>query len=372
MKKFYLPILALALSVALTACGNVKKESTIENSDESSAETSVTSELSEETTEINTEAFAEQATEVLSYQTCTVDNVSFMVDSSWKPLNGHEGTFATPDEKNVYQLQGVSSLGSYTPEEFFQHLKDIYSESNEIVRSDDTLTSFVTSDNLESYIGRIDMKVNGIFFSIDVLIVPQKNKVVTFAGQSPSENDLSVDVRDITKTASFNIAAGDYISGNTFIAKDGSELCLGSDGEFIYYQSEEDHNKPYCTGTYEVYYGQEAFDKLSTMEEYGLTKEELEETLSANMNGYKLGGFNISDFINSDDYYESDDIYQICKDSFYAVILHNEKLVDSGSTSDMGNDTLYIGFYISELEYADMLNVMTANYAGWTLKGQTE
>ena len=103
-----------------------------------------------------------------------------------------------------------------------------------------------------------------------------------------------------------------------------------------------------------------------------LTKEELEETLSANMNGYKLGGSNISDFINSDDYYESDDIYQICKDSFYAVILHNEKLVDSGSTSDMGNDTLYIGFYISELEYADMLNVMTANYAGWTLKGQTE
>ena len=316
--------------------------------------------------------FAEQATEALSYQTCTVDNVSFMVDSSWKPLNGHEGTFATPDEKNVYQLQGISSLGSYTPEEFFQHLKDIYSESNEIVRSDDTLTSFITSDNLESYIGRIDMKVNGIFFSIDVLIVPQKNTVVTFAGQSPSENDLSVDVRDITKTASFNIAAGDYISGNTFIAKDGSELCLGSDGEFIYYQSEEDHNKPYCTGTYEVYYGQEAFDKLSTMEEYGLTKEELEETLSANMNGYKLGGSNISDFINSDDYYESDDIYQICKDSFYAVILHNEKLVDSGSTSDMGNDTLYIGFYISELEYADMLNVMTANYAGWTLKGQTE
>ena len=116
MKKFYLPILALALSVALTACGNVKKESTIESSDESSAETSVTSELSEETTEINTEAFAEQATEALSYQTCTVDNVSFMVDSSWKPLNGHEGTFATPDEKNVYQLQGVSSLGSYTPE----------------------------------------------------------------------------------------------------------------------------------------------------------------------------------------------------------------------------------------------------------------
>ena len=203
MKKFYLPILALALSVALTACGNAKKESTIESSDESSAETSVTSEQSEETTEINTEAFAEQATEALSYQTCTVDNVSFMVDSSWKPLNGHEGTFATPDEKNVYQLQGVSSLGSYTPEEFFQHLKDIYSESNEIVRSDDTLTSFVTSDSLESYIGRIDMKVNGIFFSIDVLIVPQKNTVVTFAGQSPSENDLSVDVRNITKTASF-------------------------------------------------------------------------------------------------------------------------------------------------------------------------
>ena len=99
MKKFYLPILALVLSVTLTACGNVKKKSTIESSDESSAETSVTSELSEETTEINTEAFAEQATEALSYQTCTVDNVSFMVDSSWKPLNGHEGTFATPDEK---------------------------------------------------------------------------------------------------------------------------------------------------------------------------------------------------------------------------------------------------------------------------------
>ena len=121
------------------------------------------------------------------------------------------------------------------------------------------------------------MKVNGIFFSIDVLIVPQKNTVVTFAGQSPSENDLSVDVRDITKTASFNIAAGDYISGNTFIAKDGSELCLDlTENLFIINQKRIITNLT-VQGTYEVYYGQEALINCRLWKNTVLQKKSLKK-----------------------------------------------------------------------------------------------
>lgn len=365
MKKAFLPVLAVALSIALTACGNKKEDS--ESSEEISSETSVTSaETTEETTEkssISENIFTESSEVSAELQTCTVDDISFSVDGSWEPLSGYNGTFSTPQKTAVYQLQGVSCLGSYTPEDFFKTLLDEYSRSNEIISSDDKLTPFVTADGIDSYVGRIEMNVNNIFFSIDLLIVPQKNTVVTFAAQAADKDTLPVDIREITNTAEINIAKEDYITGNTFIASDDSELFLKDGGEFIYYQKADDHNQPYCTGKYEVYHGQEAFDKLESMPEYGLTEEELEQTLSANMNGYKRP--DITEFLIPDDYYRAEEVYQVCRDSFYTVILHNEKLVESDSTSNMDNDSVYFGFYIPELEYADMTNAATANHAGW-------
>lgn len=102
MKNLKISVIILALTVVLTACGNEKMES----KSESGTQASVTSENSEETTESTMEEYTENSTEALSYQTCTVDNISFSVDSNWKPMDGHEGTFYTPDRKTVYQIQG--------------------------------------------------------------------------------------------------------------------------------------------------------------------------------------------------------------------------------------------------------------------------
>ena len=59
---------------------------------------------------------------------------------------------------------------------------------------------------------------------------------------------------------------------------------------YRYYRSEDDHENQYYEGVYEVYYGQTAVDKVVSMTEYGLTEEELNQVLSANMNGYVPGG----------------------------------------------------------------------------------
>ena len=165
-------------------------------------------------------------------QSCTVNQVTFSVSKELKPME-QDGAFTTKDQTVVYHLQGTSPMGSQTPEEVYEELKEFYDSSYEVVASDDGLSYFQTADNLD---------------------------------------------------------AQDYITGNTFIGGDDSELCLKEDGSFDYYQVVEEHDGPRYVGTYEVYYGQDAIDKVVSMSEYGVTEEELEQTLSANMNGYKVGG----------------------------------------------------------------------------------
>ncbi len=369
MKKAFIIAAALSTMIITAGCGDKDENKNSRTANEIVTETvpvETQAEPSEESKTSENNEIKNTSKPVLTRE-CTIDNISFLADDSWEEYSGQEGTFAASDKKSFYCLQGVSELGSYTPKEFYENLLSDYKEEHEIISSDADLSDFTTADGIPSKVGRIEMSKDGVIFTIDVLIVPQKNTVVTFASQALDKNDLLMDIREITNTAKINIANEDYIYGKTFIANDNSELCLKENGEFIYYQSKDDHNGAYCTGKYEVYHGQEAIDKAASMKDYGLTKEEQEQALTANMNGYKLGGPTSADFLNPEEYYDTGDIYQICKDSYYTVILHNEKLVQDGSTSDMGNDTLYIGFYIPEIDYADMINAGTANYVGWTL-----
>ncbi len=370
MKKSFIIIAALSAMIITTGCGDKDENKNSRSVNEIVTETvpvEKQAEPSEESVTAENNENKNTAKPILTRE-CEIDNISFLTDESWEKYSGQEGAFAAPDKKSFYCLQGVSQLGSYTPQEFYEELLSGYKDEYEIISSDKTVSDFTTVDGITSKIGRIEMSRDGVIYTIDVLIVPQKNTVVTFASQVLDKNDLLMDIREITNTAKINIANEDYISGKTFIANDDSELCLKENGEFIYYQSKDDHEGAYCTGKYEVYHGQEAIDKADSMKDYGLTKEEQEQALTANMNGYKLGGPTSADYLYPENYYDTGDIYQICKDSYYTVILHNEKLVQDGSTRDMGNDTLYIGFYIPEIDYADMINAGTANYVGWTLK----
>ena len=64
--------------------------------------------------------------------------------------------------------------------------------------------------------------------------------------------------------------------------------------------------------------------------------------------------------------------YQVCLDTFYAVILHNQRLVSSPEdVQEGGNSTLYIGFYLPELKMADLTNCNAASYTQWTFQEKT-
>lgn len=358
MKKQLLATLLLALSATMSACGGIQSES----------------KNKKETNLAETACVTEQPTEAPEQKKCTVDDVSFLVNEEWEEMEECEGAFYTPDKKVVYQLQGISPLGSRTPKEFYEYLIEDYAKSYEIQERDEEPVSFVTADKLEASIGRIEMTADKVLYSIDVLMVPQKNIVVTFAAQCREEDSISTDIREVSSTATFAIATKDYISGNTFIGGDGSELCLAKDGSFMYYQSEDDHDSYYYKGNYEVFYGQDAIDKVTSMTEYGVTEDELERTITANMQGYEVGGSSAYDFLLEEEAEVSKEkSYQVCKDTFYAVILHNETLVeDAGQETEISIDTLYMGHYILELKLADMVNANTGNRAEWTLKGKTK
>ena len=172
----------------------------------------------------------------------------------------------------------------------------------------------------------------------------------------------------------FEIGSQDYITGNTFTCSDGSQLCLQDDQRFFYYRSEDDHENQYYDGTYEVYYGQAAMDKVASMTEYGLTEQELEQILLANMNGYVPGESTPMDYFYSmGDIEDTRTRYSICRDTFYAVILHNDHLVRSPEDIiEAGNSVLYLGFYIPELNMADLTNANALSYTQWTFQEKTE
>lgn len=376
MKRFTILSIGLALTLTMAACGNKTGEnfadeptdvvSSEEYSDIQNEDADVEEQQGSEESSSN-----EEIAEDEELQTCTVNNITFSVNAAWKAPSGYEGTFFTPDDKYVYQLQGISPLGSYTPQEFYDDLISYYEENFEIISRDEALMEYTSTDDVDCYLGNVKMLMENAFYDIDVLIAPQKNTVVTFAASCMKDNQDGTDIRSITDTATFQIGDMDYITGNTFLASDGSELCLSWDGSFAYYRYADEHENEYIAGTYEVYYGQPAMDQVASMEEYGLTAEELERVLLAAQDGYTLNGNRLTSMLLEDE--SSAKYYHVCLDTFYAIILHNEQYIDApGETNEMGTSTLYIGYYLPELEIVDLTNCNTANYAQWAYQGPTE
>lgn len=322
-------------------------------------------------TEVQTDAPTEEETggERRKYplQTYTVENVTFSVPAylEHKPMDGYEGTFMDNEMMEAYQLQGVSPLGSYTPDEFFTELTNSYRESYAIERMDGEMSPFTTSDGLEGYVGRVEMISSDTFFAVDLLAVPQKNMVVTFSGQCRQGQTLSLDIRELTETAAFPIATEDVVTGHSFAVGDGSYLELQEDGSFLWYEKAGDPASACVSGVYDVFRGQTAVDRVAYMEEYGLTYEELDRVIRSGMNGYTPGGSSPLDFIEGGSQRET---YHVCPDGFYAVILHNVLLSDGDSVSEIDTRTLYVGFYVEDLGILDLTNCNTASHTVWTIE----
>ena len=372
MKRKSIFCLATALLLTLSACSSKPANTHVtEDENMSSSETPAHNTEISSDPEVSDQDNVKEVSEAISLQTCTVDNITFSVDASWQPQSGMEGTFLIPDEACAYQLQGISPLGDYAPQDFFDSLIEVYESQYSIINADTTLSAYTSPDNVECYLGNIKMLMDNNFFDIDVLIAPQKNTVITFAATCFKDDQDKVDIRKVSSTATFQIGDMDYVTGNAFIANDGSELCLQSDGTFANYRYADDYDGERLVGTYEVYYGQYAIDHVAGMTEYGLTTDELNSVLLAAQNGYVLNSSRSMALLTESD--SSDDSYHICLDTFYALILHNEQYIDaSNESSEVGTTTLFIGYYIPELQMLDMTNANAANYARFTYKGPAD
>ncbi len=308
--------------------------------------------------------------------THSTQGVSFDISADWTQA---EGTDMFYTEKNeVYGLNGMSPLGSYEPEAFFEELAEVYESQFDTFSAPETLTAWQSSDGVECQTAELTGVYESILYCTKIIIAPQKNLVLTFAAQAHKDRVQDpafvwMELNDLCDTLAFEIGAQDYITGNTFLCGDGSQLCLREDGSFRYYQSADDHENQYYEGVYEVYRGQAAMDKIASMTEYGLTMEELEQVLAANMNGYIPGGSRPIDYFYATGELEDDrERYQVCLDTFYAVILHNQRLVRSPEdVQEGGNSTLYLGFYLPELDMADLTNANAASYTQWTFQEKT-
>ena len=311
--------------------------------------------------------------------THSTQGVAFEVSEEWTQAEGTD-LFYIASGKQVYGLNGVSALGSYAPQEVYEELVNYYRITNQFTSLDapEELTPWQSSDGVACQIANLTGYKDTLIYCTKLVIAPQKNLVLTFCGQAYKDQVgdpglVWYGVNTLCESLTFEVGSQDYISGNTFLCGDDSQLCLQDGEDFRWYQSAEDHESPYYEGVYEVYYGQAVMDKVASMTEYGLTMEELEQVLAANMNGYIPGGSRPSDYLYATGELEDNrERYQVCLDTFYAVILHNQRLVSSPEdVREGGNSVLYIGFYLPELEMADLTNCNAMSNTQWTFQEKT-
>lgn len=359
-KRPLLFMLALPLCLLLAACGNSDDAGTITISPSGGAPSSPQEETPSKTT-------------------YSAQGVSFDVPADWTQAEGSD-LFYTPDQEEVYGLNGASPLGSYTPQEFYESLVEHYQSSGQFdsLEAPEELYSWEFGDEVACQVADLVGTKGAVLYCTKLIIAPQKNLVLTFCGQAYQDrvqSPLAVQyqLNLLCENLAFETGTQDYISGNTFLCNDDSQLCLQDGGSYRYYQSADDHENQYYEGVYEVYRGQEAMDKVASMTEYGLTVEELGRVLSANMNGYIPGGSAPSDYLYSIGELEDNRTrYTVCLDTFYAVILNNQRLVHSpGDAAEGSGSTLYIGFYLPELKMADLTNCNAASHTQWTFQEKT-
>nr|WP_325186339.1 hypothetical protein [uncultured Oscillibacter sp.] len=362
MKKAWILLLALLLLSTLPACG-------------APADEGADSARSENARPENELARQEDACTAYSTQ-----GVTFQVPADWTQAEGTD-LFYAAGRREVYGLNGASPLGSYTPQEFYEALTGHYKDGNQFssLETSETLSAWQSADGVDCYAGDLTGCQDSILYCIKLIVAPRKNLVLTFCGQANAETvgdpaPVWEMLNTLCDSLTFEIGTRDEITGNTFLCGDGSQLCLQDSGDFRWYQSAEDHESPYYEGVYEVYRGQAAMDQAASMTEYGLTMEELERVLSASMNGYIPGESRPIDYLYATGELEDDrERYQVCLDTFYAVILHNQRLVSSPEeVREGGNSTLYIGFYLPELEMADLTNCNAGSNTQWTNQGKTD
>lgn len=133
-------------------------------------------------------------------------------------------------------------------------------------------------------------------------------------------------------------------SGHTFQASDGSVIYFKEDGTYFWYQSDDNHDDNYYSGSYSEYYKHSARDYIvNDLWEYAVTQEELDDYFERN---------------------EGDTFYN--EENFCCLVLHNYVLIVNGeSLLDYPYDSNYIGFYSNGI--FDAANMDSGDYTLFTI-----
>lgn len=182
----------------------------------------------------------------------------------------------------------------------------------------------------------------GVIFVIGMRVLNQyKYSELTVTEISDAEIE-GEDVPILEEETGFSIT--DEFTGNSFRASDGSVIYFEEEGSFVWYQDDSDHSDNYYSGTYDVYFGEEAEDYIvNDLAEYGVTEEELE------------------------DYYERNITKDLLiRQHLCCIVLHTEELIiGGGNQRDEPYDKNYMGFY--QNGFFDGAYMEAAEYAYFTL-----
>ena len=154
-------------------------------------------------------------------------------------------------------------------------------------------------------------------------------------------NDLTTEYPSST-TDTGTFTEDTFANRNWMEQHDSSYLVPMSGNTFYYYKDKDDQTNYYYTGHYELYIGQDAYDKLtsSEYEQYGIEASELDDMISMN------------------EQYE--------KDNLVLLVINNETQIVDGVDTFNGKTvtTPYYGFYVAKdgKEILDLTNMNQATY----------
>ncbi len=364
MNKFIL-LLAVLTSLILSGCNMLPPEDTQDNSQNDSLQGALGDALAG--------ALEEDSSQGTEYTVVNEGRFNFSVPTDYTSSD-IANVFMSSDGTLFMGINAVSSIGSEEPDSVYLSILDLYKDSGTITDSAAELKDFVSIDGTECRYGYAKIAMNDTSYSyIGIIVAPNKNLLISIMAQSLSEDDLSSDIMDqLRDSIEFTVSTGDELTGNTIVnANDGSELVLNSDGTYNYYQTESAHDDNYYSGSYEVYYGNDAFEKLVSMTEYGYTEDELTAALKNGMNGYTLMSDNSRLTFDDEGNIAAAEAgsHHISLDSFHLLILTHKASVIGGVEEPLDNVAVpFLGYYMPELSGFDSLNLNTVTSQFWEMR----
>lgn len=308
------------------------------------------------------------------YRPYVGEGFTVQIDETWES-DGADGFVKGDDE---YYRIIATPLGSYTPEETYHDLRDIWAEGclpleDPMYPSLWALSDGVTEEGDDYQFFFQEWEIDQDFYGcLSAIMSVDKNLLISIHGYTTSlkkYHQVAAEVAGVLNSVTFQIGQEDALSGRSFLCGDGSQLNLDPDGSFLWVQTPEAEASARYLGSYEVFYGQEAVEEIASREEYGLTRADLWGSIFYSMDGYWPDGAPLEGGYTTLAFGSEETGYYVCLDTFYVIVLHNESLVhEDGSAEPMGYDTVYLGFYIPELELADLINLNTATDARWYLQ----